>query len=151
MTDIEPTDEEIPAEPPPHPAWSVANGYGTSYECPECAKQETVTVFATPQALGLHRRKAHGVVGTSARSKARKDKREKQECPHCHKSYLHLARHIRDVHEKVQAASDLAADDIFWTVVSMLYPGGQVPVQALQPLMVWKDQTAALLDTLISS
>ena len=33
----------------------------TEYKCPECSK-----VYEAPQALGIHRRNAHGIKGTSA-------------------------------------------------------------------------------------
>jgi uncharacterized C2H2 Zn-finger protein len=36
------------------------------FKCPECGR-----LFARPQALGAHRRQAHGVVGESKRSQAR--------------------------------------------------------------------------------
>ena len=38
----------------------------TRYKCPECGR-----VFERPQALGAHRRQAHGVAGVSARSQSR--------------------------------------------------------------------------------
>jgi C2H2-type zinc finger len=37
-----------------------------TYKCPECDR-----TFSRPQALGAHRRQAHGVVGTSKRTKSR--------------------------------------------------------------------------------
>jgi hypothetical protein len=38
--------------------------------CPECDRS-----FARPQALGAHRRQAHGIAGTSARTRARSQTR----------------------------------------------------------------------------
>jgi hypothetical protein len=160
MTDTEPTQQE---GPPPHPAWE-ANGGSESPDptrqlpCPECEAAGTPRFFALPQGLGTHRQKAHGVEGTSKdvvrRRQAKKAKAPaaaKRACPICDKKVVNLPKHIRDVHEKDKVDNGLTADDIFDSVVGMLYPGGQVPTKALTPLLTWRLQTQEMLDTLVSS
>jgi len=115
---------EAAAEPP------------AEYQCPECAEQGVFTPFPTKQALGMHRRRAHGIVGEShqRKSHAAKGKKRGPYKP-----------------RKVKPVSDLDVDDIFYSVIKTLYPGGKVPVEHLQELLTWRDQTAALLETLVSS
>jgi hypothetical protein len=144
--------------PPPHPAWNVSHEHGLAqdvdqYSCPEPGCDR---VFTSPQGLGAHRQKIHGTAGTSDRAAARKKSTKskkgaaKQQCPECGGLYAHLPRHMRNVHggQNVQS-SDLTVDDVFEATVKLLFPGGKVPVEALQALLTWRDQTSAMLDTVL--
>jgi ribosomal protein L21E len=47
------------------------------FPCPECAKAGEKTVYATARHLGIHRRTAHKIVGTSVSATANRERRAK--------------------------------------------------------------------------
>jgi hypothetical protein len=76
--------------------------------------------YKTPGALGNHRKNTHGVI--SAGSVERQKRKASQ------------------------PDMDWRADDIFQTVVSLIWPGGTIPTGAILPLIQWRDDTQVMLE-----
>ena len=145
------THEPVDPDPPQllGPPSEEAPSEDGEYECPECHRR-----FNTPQGLGAHRHRTHAVNGTSREANRRKHekKKKKSRCPECGKMVLHVPRHLRAVHGVAPDGDDAVdTEEVFSTVVEMLFPEGQVPVKALSALMLWREQTAVMLQTVISS
>jgi hypothetical protein len=124
--------------------------------CPECGK-----AFDTPQGLGSHRWAAHQVESPHRNDRKRKARTKKPRpdapCPRGGKEIRadNLKRHLKNVHDidlDAQAqALTFEVDDIFVTVVNLLFPTGAIPIKALPELLAWREATAKLLETLVSS
>lgn len=89
--------------------------------CPDCGR-----MFVPGPGMGVHRHSAHG--GKSKRSS--KPKRVEGRGP---------GRPPRP------SVADLTAEDIFDTVVGLLFPRGTVPINALTPLLRWRHATDEML------
>ena len=93
--------------------------------CPECRK-----LYMPGTGMAAHRARAHGV-GGKAKQKARdevlRDKRALVEA------------------KLVKADPTLHADDILDGTLHTLYPDGMIPVHAVVPLMRWRDATEEML------
>jgi uncharacterized C2H2 Zn-finger protein len=119
-----------------------ARSHDAKQPCPDCGE-----LFQPGPGMSAHRRAAH----------ADKPKRPKKLCPECGKaiSAKDLARHIRTVHgeepkpvgrpSKLPRRTEWEVDDIFNTVVGLMWPGGNVPVDAFLPLIHWREATAKML------
>ena len=98
-------------------------------KCPECGQ-----ICMGPTGLGVHRSTKHGV-------KPRKPnyKRKKTAKPR-----------VGQVLAKALAEEDQpwTTDEIFTSVVSMLYPTGTLPLQALTALIEWRSDTERMLRSL---
>jgi len=101
----------------------------TELQCPECGQ-----ICKGPTGLGVHRSTKHGV-------KPRKPnyKRKKTAKPR-----------VGQVLAKALAEEDQpwTTDEIFTSVVSMLYPTGTLPLQALTALIEWRSDTERMLRSL---
>jgi endogenous inhibitor of DNA gyrase (YacG/DUF329 family) len=115
--------------------------------CPDCGLRYTAGT-----GLGVHRKRTHGI---SAR---RASKRPLRDCPECGKTYpsKDMARHLRThgivrgrgrppKYPKQQPLSEVDADDIFATVVSIIWPDGNVPVASVMALVQWREATQRML------
>jgi hypothetical protein len=92
-----------------------------STTCPECGRE-----FVNKNGLGVHRAAAHGYRTKNSTKKSTPRKREPRM-------------------PSLPARVDLDVDDIFGSVVSMLYPRGVIPVKAVLALVRWRADTERML------
>lgn len=102
--------------------------------CPECGK-----VCRGATGLGVHRSTIHGV---PPKSKSYKKKRLAK--PKTTKTKA-LVPVTQGQLEGLEQPADWTADEIFDSVVSMLYPQGSIPLHALRALMQWRQDTERML------
>lgn len=95
--------------------------------CPECGKE-----YKGANGLGVHRSTMHGVLGPSS-SKPKKKKRQRS---------VALTRALPAVIEEDDRWS---TEEIFVSVVSLLWPKGTMPIAALPILIEWRDSTDRML------
>ena len=129
-------------------------------KCPECGK-----FYLPGVGIGVHLKAAHGKAG---RTSMPKSKRGQTECPDCGKLIRKgdMARHRR-IHTgepakrapgrppkngakavTTVAPKEWTVDDIFASVVSILWPSGSVPVRVIAPLVEWREATKNMLEML---
>ena len=97
-------------------------------KCPECGQ-----ICMGPTGLGVHRSTKHGV-------KPRKPNYKKKKA---------AKPRVGQVLAKALAEEQpWTADEIFTSVVSMLYPTGTLPLQALTALIEWRSDTERMLRSL---
>ena len=89
--------------------------------CPDCGQE----YFSGP-GLGVHRAAAHGLP-RRGRPPGAKNKEPRQ-----------------------PKAPDLTVDEIFNSVVGILWPKGNVPATVIVPLVRWRDATQKMLDEIKS-
>ena len=104
----------------------------TPSPCPECGKR-----YATPGALGNHRKNDHGIEGSSWASKSAKTKRATT-------NPNPLGR------PKRRKTEEFRADDIVNAAIALLWPSGMLPVRAMTPLIQWRDATVEFLEKINS-
>jgi len=92
--------------------------------------------------------------------------REPRPCPECGKQYRTagaLGNHRKNQHgiasangsvqhrpKKNRIDLDWTTDDIMTTVVMVLWPGGSIPVNAVVPLIQWRETTREFLEKIRS-
>ena len=93
--------------------------------CLDCER-----TFVNKNGLGVHRAAAHGYRGphSTAKSTPRKKRAPRRMPP-----------------PSVPQGLDLDVDDIFGSVVNMLYPRGVIPVHAVLALVRWRADTERML------
>jgi hypothetical protein len=96
--------------------------------CPECGRDD----FKSANAQARHRSQMHGVV------------------PAYRKNQSTTPKVPGRIGRPPRAAVDrgMSVDAIFQSVVQTLYPGGQMPVWAVTPLVQWREATQEMLDHL---
>jgi DNA-directed RNA polymerase subunit RPC12/RpoP len=130
---------------------NALNGHMKSHRqkkalCPECGK-----LYVEGTGLAVHRRSQHGVESErQKRANGAKPKQTKPRvaCEVCGEVMRkdNLARHMATKHAQVSVqAEEWSVEDIFDTVVSMLWPTGHMPVKAMNPLIIWREATAKML------
>ena len=113
--------------------------------CPECG-----AMYHPGPGMARHRQTTHGVPkGTRS---SHPDRRVA--CPECGKEIRSkdLQRHRRNVHNvrvrkpaQVQSQPEWNVDDIFSSVVSLMWPTGDIPVKAVMSLVRWREDTQRML------
>ena len=129
---------------------NALNGHKKSHTqkkvpCPECGK-----MYIEGTGLAVHRKAKHGVNGvTRAEGKVPPGRKlERVACEVCGMVMRkdNLSRHMARVHGQVTVTTEAwSVDDIFNSVVSMLWPTGHMPVMAMTPLISWREATAKML------
>jgi DNA-directed RNA polymerase subunit RPC12/RpoP len=131
---------------------NALNGHKKSHTqkkvpCPDCGK-----LYIEGTGLSVHRKVKHGV--ESERQRGRNgapqpgSKFERVACETCGSVMRkdNLPRHMTQVHRQVTVTTETwSVDDIFDSVVSMLWPTGHMPVTAMTPLISWREATAKML------
>jgi hypothetical protein len=87
--------------------------------CPECGRE-----YKTPGALGNHRKTEHGIEGTTPASVAGRAK----------------------TRAKRNGSAPVHVDDVFGSVLQVLWPSGTMPIAAVIPLLQWREATQDFLD-----
>ena len=135
---------------------NALNGHMKSHRqkkarCPECGK-----LYVEGVGMAVHRKMKHGVEterqkranGQKATRDQPKQTKPRAACEICGEVMRkdNLARHMVSKHSKVSVQTeDWSVEDIFDTVVSMLWPTGNMPVKAMNPLITWREATAKML------
>jgi DNA-directed RNA polymerase subunit RPC12/RpoP len=128
---------------------NALNGHMKSHRqkkvpCPECDR-----LYVEGVGLAVHRKAAHGVeTERQRRINGAKQTKPRAACEVCGEVMRkdNLSRHMASKHAKVSVEmEEWSVEDIFDTVVSMLWPTGHMPVKAMTPLINWREATAKML------
>jgi C2H2-type zinc finger len=108
-----------------------------TFVCPECGK-----TFSTPQGMGAHRNRVHGVAGTSPSAKANKSRRARGKGVSVRSSSKTLARRgARPAASSTRRTGTVDRDQL----LSAVFPGG-VPAKTsvFEAVARWLDEADRL-------